>query len=221
MWYYNQRAPGLIKTHYDAKNVRRDAAVEKEIIPSEYEPEGIFREAEDVINRVMYADDEAAVIEHTGSYEPTTTEYGEFNWEEYERRKVALQDKYGKKFYEDMRKASLEKRFPEDHPERERREMNSYLEQVGYSSAAETVASQLGLTTEWEAYNRLTRGEMRAAREQNPDISMILKRARELRKDMRRMDPTLEEIIMRWGHSTKGIHEVPTRGRLAYIGAIR
>lgn len=221
MWYYNQRAPGLIKTHYDAKNVRRDAAVEKGIIPSEYEPEGIFREAEDVINRVMYADDEAAVIEHTGSYEPTTTEYGEFNWEEYERRKVALQDKYGKKFYEDMRKASLEKRFPEDHPERERREMNSYLEQVGYSSAAETVASQLGLTTEWEAYNRLTRGEMRAAREQNPDISMILKRARELRKDMRRMDPTLEEIIMRWGHSTKGIHEVPTRGRLAYIGAIR
>ena len=221
MWYYNQRAPGLIKAHYDAKNVRRDAAVEKEIIPSEYEPEGIFREAEDVINRVMYADDEAAVIEHTGSYEPTTTEYGEFNWEEYERRKVALQDKYGKKFYEDMRKASLEKRFPEDHPERERREMNSYLEQVGYSSAAETVASQLGLTTEWESYNRLTRGEMRAAREQNPDISMILKRARELRKDMRRMDPTLEEIIMRWGHSTKGIHEVPTRGRLAYIGAIR
>ncbi len=185
----------------------RDIAEKADAFP-EYEKRGL-RAAEDIINKVLYGDDEEFITSITGGYSPSDSETEGFNYEENERRLASLYAQYGEDFVNDMKQASMRKKFPEGHPEHERKKVQKMIDDLGYFKMGDTAAESLGFVEEWEKYQSLSTPERANMKRDSRAIRDILARSSKERARLRRVNPDLDQALLKWGYVT-----TPVRGLL-------
>jgi hypothetical protein len=190
----------------------RDIAEKADAFP-EYEKRGL-RAAEDIINKVLYGDDEEFITSITGGYSPSDSETEGFNYEENERRLASLYAQYGEDFVNDMKQASMRKKFPEGHPEHERKKVQKMIDDLGYFKMGDTAAESLGFVEEWEKYQSLSTPERANMKRDSRAIRDILARSSKERARLRRVNPDLDQALLKWGYVT-----TPVRGLLKGRGA--
>jgi hypothetical protein len=202
--YREVREDIFTKYHARKQGARTDA--ERAGIFRDFEPDGPFRKAEDIINRVLFSGDEKFITGETGSYAPLEDDILRFNWDERNRRMKHLIEAFGDKFVDDVTKLARAK-LPEF--ERERREDVDAIAATGYWDVDNIVAAGLGLTKTWEAYKKLTMEEA-SKRDKDEDIRKIKNSADKFKHEMRRasMEPGglpggLQELLAKWGYVTR------------------
>ena len=203
--------PGNVRAKYYATIEFARKEAEKDNVFPDYEKRGL-RAAEDTINKVLYGKDEDFIKSITGGYEPLDSSDEGFNYDESERRLGALHKLYGEGFVDDMKEASIIKKFPEGHPERERKLVQRLIDDSGYFETGTRAAEELGLSDEWEMYQNMSTPERRNTKRDSKNIRDILARSRKLRDEIRLnsanlavSDPenplaALDEMLLKWGY---------------------
>ena len=200
---YRLARKDIFTEYYAVKQHIREEAEEAGIF-RDFDPEGPFGKANDIINRVLFTDDEEFIKEWTDSYAPLEDDLGRFNWDERTRRMESLIGKFSAKYVKDATDLAREK-LPE-FEQRRRNDVDAIAE-TGYWDVETTAAAELKMTKTWDAYKKLTM-EKASERDKDEDIKRIKSRAEAKKLWLRRtsMQPGgLEELLIRWGYVTKGI----------------
>ena len=200
---YRLARKDIFTEYYALKQHIREEAEEAGIF-RDFDPEGPFGKANDIINRVLFTDDEEFIKEWTDSYAPLEDDLRRFNWDERNRRMRSLIAKFSKEYVDDATDLAREK-LPEF--EQQRRKAVDAIAETGYWDVETTAAAELKMTSTWDAYKKLTMEEA-SERDKDEDIRRIKSRAEARKLLLRRNNRHpggLEELLIRWGYVTKGI----------------
>jgi hypothetical protein len=117
---YKEKRKDILTGYYARTRGARIDAEKAGIFRDRSDPESPFRKAEDIVNRVLYAEDKELIRKLTKGYNPIEDANGDFDWGERDRRMDHLERLFSKKFIEDMQRESqrdlpqIEKKYRED-----------------------------------------------------------------------------------------------------------
>jgi len=186
-------------------------AKEKEIFGEDREPDGPFRQAEDIYNRLLWAEDRALVekLFPDRPYTPIEDELTkDINWDERNRREKYLEDTYGEKFISDMKNISRA-----DLPQevQDYRIAVEYIGSTGYWHVDKFLAYQNGVSADLEEYRRLKRTDKPEAKAFLDAHEVLRKRVinkvSDFRKMIRSKAEGLDTILVRYGYVSRPIAE--------------
>jgi len=193
----------------DARSRAEDAGLFRD-----FDPEGPFAKANDIYNRILFAEDEELIKELVeGSYVPLEPLPGQFNWDEWDRRMNYLVGEFSQEFVNDTKAISREK-LPEF--ERMYRDSVDRISNAGYFDTRDQAAMDLRLSSKWNDYKNLPDGREKE-RKRDEDIKRIEALGKNKRSRLR-LDENLESLLQYWGYETKDVNIDLLKPEGVYIG---
>ena len=213
--HYRLKRSAIFARYYHDKELARRRAEKRGAIFDDKEVEGPFAGAQDVYNRLLFADDDSeeyrawveGLLKRSFSeykYTPIEDDYG-FNWDEREQRMEYLVRAYSQKFVDDMKalsEANPTRLLPQ--VELDYRRAVEFINSAGYWDADKILADQYGLSAQLKEYKRLHRIDEPRAKAYLDDRDVLRKRvinkAGDFRRLMRSTVKGLDSILLWYGY---------------------
>ena len=208
--HYKLKRSDILTLYYHDKERALKRAKKRGAFSDDKDPEGPFAAAQDVYNRLLFADDSSEEYKTwvkglLGSeYIPIEDELG-FNWDERERRIEYLVRSYSQQFVDDM-KALSEANPTRPLPQIEltyRKDIES-ITNTGYWNVDEVIARRYGLEDKLAVYNQLKRTNEPKAKAYLKDNealrTSVINKVGDVRIIMRLNNPDLDAVLMKYGY---------------------
>ncbi len=214
--YYKLKRSKILTLYYHDKEKALERAKKRGAFPDDKEPEGPFEAAQDVYNRLLFADDSSKeykmwVEELLGDYVPLEGELG-FNWDERERRMEYLVRSYSQQFIDDMKDLSeANPTRPLPQTELTYRKDIEYITDTGYWNVDEELAIRHGVEDQLKEYKNLRNTNELDAKEYLDNNSILKTKVIgqvSFERQMKRLtNPDLDGLLYKYGYTSKPVVE--------------